>query len=318
MLVSATTTDEAVTLLGRVLGKPVVYGELLPFTPSRSYASIALGGGNLGPFNGPSHAWERRAWWLLQRAACAELARVLGVPVPSGSPVAAALRSGARTLHAYSPALFPKPADWDPERDPLTGAWRLSAEDALAIEGDHGDPGFAAWLEDGPPPVYLGFGSMPVFADSALLELAGDLAEALDLRVVLGAGWTNLEGPDCDLPEGVAVAQDCSHEWLFERCCAVVHHGGAGTTHAASASGLPQVVCPVFADQPFWARRVRAAGAGVVLPARRLGPGSLARAVAAALGEPVVEGAAALAQRVRADPGAGGAAAALIRWGAGA
>ncbi|MGH7442962.1 MAG: glycosyltransferase [bacterium] len=314
VLLSATTMDEYVSLLGQALGKPVVHTELLPFTPTGAYPSIAFGVGSLGPLNRASHWLTREVWWRIQRPVAAAFARRLSLPLPLFSPTGAAFRAGTRVLHGYSPALVPWPDDWDPTRHEQSGAWRLERADAQSLPGDHRDTGFADWLDNGPPPIYLGFGSMPSMDGPDLLELAGDLAEMLDLRVVVGAGWTSVEGPDCDLPEGVAVSSECDHAWLFERCCAVVHHGGAGTTHAAAAAGLPQVVCPVFADQPFWAKRVRSSGAGTALPLKNLDAGRLARTLAAALAESCQDAAADLADRVRAEPGAVGAAQRLIRW----
>jgi vancomycin aglycone glucosyltransferase len=43
---------------------------------------------------------------------------------------------------------------------------------------------------------------------------------------------------------------------------AVVHHGGAGTTTTAALAGVPQVVVPRIADQPYWAARVAELGIG--------------------------------------------------------
>jgi len=94
-----------------------------------------------------------------------------------------------------------------------------------------------------------------------------------------------------------------------------VHHGGAGTTHAALAAGLPQVVCPFFADQPFWADCVRRAGAGVVLPFKRLDAERLASAVDRALAEPCQDAATALAEQTAAEGGADAAATRLAQWG---
>lgn len=314
VLVGASTTDDALTLLGRALNKPVVYTELSPLTPSSDYASIATGFRSLGPLNRPSHWVARQLWWRIQRPTVAALAERLAFKLPRSAPSLRALAAGAKTLHGFSAGLFASPRDWREDAHYLGGAWRLESADAQSLPGDHRDAGFAAWLEDGPPPIYLGFGSMPAMDGEALLELAGDVAEILDLRVVLGTGWNPPSAADCELPEGVAVSAECDHAWLFERCCAVVHHGGAGTTHAAAAAGLPQVVCPFFADQPFWAERVRAAGAGLVLPFKRLGAEGLASALSEALAGPCQEAAAALAQRVQAEAGAAGAAARLIEW----
>ena len=50
------------------------------------------------------------------------------------------------------------------------------------------------------------------------------------------------------------------HRALFPRSAAVVHHGGAGTTHAAAAAGVPSIVIPHAGDQPFWAGRLHGLG----------------------------------------------------------
>jgi sterol 3beta-glucosyltransferase len=313
VLVSASTTEDLVAVLGQALHKPVIQAELAPFSPSGRYAAIGLSLRSLGPFNGLSHQLSRSAWWWLNRALAQGLAQQLGLPQPWASPSLRALRSGTPVLHGFSPSLFPIPSDWRSAQHAVTGAWQLGSA-AQGLAGDHQDAGFAHWLEDGPPPVFLSFGSMPALEGGELLELAGDVAEALECRVVLGLGWTSVDSPDCDLPEGVALSGDCDHAWLLARCSAMVHHGGAGSTHTAAAAGLPQVVCPLFADQPFWADRVRRQGAGVVLPYRRLNAGSLSQALAQALEEPVQDAAARLGQALQAEGGADLAAEHLRAW----
>lgn len=314
VLVPGTTTEDAAVLIAQALGKRVVFSELAPFSPSSGYAAIGISRRSLGPLNRASHWLSRQAWWGLNRPLVAALAERLELPKPKGSPSLAALRGGAKVLHGYSAALQPAPRDWDAAQHAVTGSWRLEPGAASALSGDHQDAGFSAWLEDGPPPLYLGFGSMPAMAGPDLLELAGDVAELLETRVVLGAGWTEVDSPDCDLPEGVAIVGDCDHRWLFARCSAVVQHGGAGTTHAALEAGLPQVVCPFFADQPYWAERVRRSGAGLVLPFKRLDPQALAEVVSEALQGPCQDAATALAEQAVAEGGAAAAAERLQAW----
>jgi sterol 3beta-glucosyltransferase len=315
VLVPGTTVEDSALLLGRARGIKVVLGELMPFAPRGDRAPLVLGDRSLGPLNGPAHWVARQGWWWVNRAGTAALAQHLGSPAPWASPALGALRRRAPLMGAYSPHLLPPPPTWDPELRPVHGAWRLSPAAAQALPGDHQDAGFAAWLEDGPPPVYLGFGSMPA-GSVDLLELAGDLAELLETRVVLGAGWSGVTlAADCDLPEGVAIAGEVDQAWLFERCSAVVHHGGAGTLHAAAASGLPQVVCPFVADQPFWAQALGRVGAGLSLPFRQISVEALAETLVRSMktcGDP----AAALAQAMQSEPGAAGAAEWLERQGA--
>lgn len=313
LLIGATTTEDVVAVLGRALRKPVLHTELAPLTPTRAFASLGLGGRNLGPLNRPSHRLGRWVWWRLHRALTLELARQAGLPPLRRAPALEDLERGAPVLHGFSAALVPPPPDWDAERHAITGAWSLGAA-ARRLPGDHHDEGFERWLEDGPPPLFLSFGSMPAMSGEKLLELAGDLAEALGMRVVLGSGWTEVQTSACDLPEDVAVSGDCDHAWLLARCAVAVHHGGAGSTHTAAAAGLPQVVCPFFADQPYWARRVAARGAGVVLPFRHLDAFTLAEAVRTALSERHQDGAAALAEALQAEGGAVAAAARVEAW----
>jgi hypothetical protein len=53
-----------------------------------------------------------------------------------------------------------------------------------------------------------------------------------------------------------------SHHWLFERMTALVHHGGAGTTHTGLLHGCPTWICPFFGDQHFWGEMTYRAGLG--------------------------------------------------------
>ena len=53
-------------------------------------------------------------------------------------------------------------------------------------------------------------------------------------------------------PSAVYYVEDVPHSWLFPRCAAVVHHGGAGTTHAGLQAGKPSLIVPFGGDQEFW------------------------------------------------------------------
>jgi vancomycin aglycone glucosyltransferase len=180
-----------------------------------------------------------------------------------------------------------------------TGAWILPDRSPLAAD-------LESFLEAGHPPVYFGFGSMPVAAGTSRTLI--DAARAAGRRAIVSEGWAALglidEAPDC-----ISVG-DVNQQALFPRVAAVVHHGGAGTTVAAARAGVPQVVVPMFGDQPYWASRVRALGIGTSIPIAELTTGVLtialrdasepatvkrARAVA---GEIVVDGAATAARRL--------------------
>ena len=164
------------------------------------------------------------------------------------------------TVLGASPLLVPAPHDW-PSTVTVTGAWTLPAHDHRRPPTQLTD-----FLEAGPPPVYLGFGSMAVVQPERIHAVALAAARAARVRLILAG--TELDGLDGDDVIGV---DNVPHEWLFPQVRAVVHHGGAGTTHAALLAGVPQLAVPHIADQPYWGRRVHEAGVGPEpLPLNRL------------------------------------------------
>lgn len=174
-------------------------------------------------------------------------------------------------LHAYSRYLAPRPADWT-ERERITGYWFLDQATKFTPP-----PGLEAFLSAGPPPVYVGFGSMPADNAKRQTQIVIKGLRLANLRGVLATGWGGLAQIQAD---GVFMLEAVPHDWLFQRCSAVVHHGGAGTTHEGLRWGRPTVVCPIGVDQPYWGKRVHALGAGPkMLPMRSLTPIALARAL---------------------------------------
>jgi len=188
---------------------------------------------------------------------------------------------------AADPAL----ASLAPGQDAVqTGAWFLSDERPFPAE-------LAAFLDAGSPPVYVGFGSGPAPADAA--EVAVEAIRAQGRRVVLSRGWADLALPD-DGADCVAVGE-ANHQLLFGRVAAVVHHGGVGTTHAATRAGVPQVVVPQIADHPHYAGRVAELGVGVAHDGPVPTVASLSAALATALAPETAARAAAVAGTIRTD-----------------
>jgi sterol 3beta-glucosyltransferase len=170
-----------------------------------------------------------------------------------------------------------------------------------------------AFLDAGPPPVYVGFGSM-VGRDPA--GLAQKVVEALllaGLRGVMARGWGGLQ-PDV-VPAHVHLIDEAPHGCLLPLMAAVVHHGGAGTTAGGLYAGRPTVICPFFGDQPFWGRVVHQVGLGPApVPQRRLTSTRLAAAMREAVSSEAIRLAAEdMGRRLRAEDGVGQAVAQLER-----
>ena len=154
---------------------------------------------------------------------------------------------------ASDPDLFP----WQDQTDldlVVTGPWILPDERPLPAD-------LEAFLKAGGPPVYVGFGSMALRTSPDVARDAIEAVRARGRRVVLGRGWAELA--PVDDRDDCFVVGEVNHQALFGRVAAVVHHGGAGTTTAATLSGAPQVVVPQIVDQPYWAARVAELGIGV-------------------------------------------------------
>ena len=145
---------------------------------------------------------------------------------------------------------WPEPADLDVVR---TGAWILPDERPLPAE-------LLAFLDAGPPPVYVGFGSMPVVDSQNTARVAIEAIRAQGRRALLAHGWADLTLID-DRDDCFAVGE-VNQQALFGRVAAVVHHGGAGTTTTAARAAAPQVVIPQGQDQLYWAERVANLGIG--------------------------------------------------------
>jgi UDP:flavonoid glycosyltransferase YjiC (YdhE family) len=94
-----------------------------------------------------------------------------------------------------------------------------------------------------------------------------DAVKLTDSRAIIQTKLEHLSGiPD---PSSIFPIEYASHASVFPYCSAVVHHGGAGTTHSACRSGCPSIVVEHFLDQRFWGILLRRAGLSIGLLHRR-------------------------------------------------
>ncbi|WP_345435961.1 glycosyltransferase [Actinoallomurus vinaceus] len=247
------------------------------------------------------HLVDQIAWQLGRPIVNAWRRDTLSLPKLSLSGPMRSVRD-VPVLACFSEALVPRPPDW-PSSVHVTGYWFLDEPSWTP------DPRLADFLASGPPPVYVGFGSMVPRDPEATFRTVRAALRVAGVRGIVALG------DDGNADDDVLVVSDVPHSWLFPRTLAVVHHGGAGTTAAALRAGIPAVVCPFFGDQPFWGDRVAAIGAGPPpLPIKRLGPGSLAERITRAVRDGGMRRRAALiGRRIAAEDGVGRACAALDR-----
>jgi vancomycin aglycone glucosyltransferase len=156
-----------------------------------------------------------------------------------------------------------------------------------------------AFLDAGTPPVYVGFGSMPLRGPTDTARVAIDAIRAQGRRVIVSRGWADLDLAD-DGDDYFAIGE-VNQQALFGRVAAVVHHGGAGTTTTAARAGAPQVVVPQGKDQLYWAGRVADLGIGTAQVGMPLTTESLSAALATSLAPEIRARAGAVAGTIRTD-----------------
>ena len=288
--------------LAEKLRLPLLQAYYIPFTPTRAYPSFLfprLPPWFGGALNRLSYQLARQMMWQGFRSADGLARRdVLGLPsAPFWGPFNADCLQHCPILYGFSPSVIPRPSDWD-NNTHVTGYWFLDPAD------DWTPPAaLMEFLQAGPPPVYVGFGSMssrnPEQTAALILQA---LAQAKQ-RAIMLSGWGGLR--KADLPDTVLMVDSIPFSWLFPRVAAVVHHGGAGTTAAGLRAGVPSVVVPFFGDQPFWGQRVAGLGVGPQpIPRRKLTVERLAQAIQEALTDQTMrQRAADLGAKIQAEDG---------------
>lgn len=162
-------------------------------------------------------------------------------------------------------------------------------------------------LQAGPPPVYIGFGSMGSRDPAETTDLVLRALTKTQQRAVLLSGWGGLQ--KTDLPSTVFMIDSIPHAWLLSRVTDVVHHGGAGTTAAGLRAGMPSIVIPFLGDPPFWGRHIQGLGVGPAsIPRSNLTVDRLAQAIEEAITNTVMrQRAAELVAKIQAEDGIGNA-----------
>jgi UDP:flavonoid glycosyltransferase YjiC (YdhE family) len=227
-------------------------------------------------------AWVNRLLW---RFGAPAIDALLKGPINAGraeyglahvdSPMRTLIRRP--TIVAADSELGPLPPDAPPTAV-QTDAWILEQNDAL-------DPALDAFIGAGPPPIYVGFGSMVAKRLERLASSVVNAAARCRCRMIVAGGWAALHSLMTSSPDALVIER-APHQALFPRVAAVVHHGGAGTTTAAARAGVPQVILPHLLDQYYWAHRVEVLGLGPKsFRVERVTPEKLAERIALVLGE---------------------------------
>ena len=155
-------------------------------------------------------------------------------------------------LLAYSPGILRRSSDWS-DHVHVTGYYFLTEETYQPPDE------LSAFLDEGDAPVCVSFGSMVNRKAESIDQIVREALKKTNNRGVILSGWGGVKRQSS---KDLLYLESAPHDWLLPRCKMIVHHGGAGTTSAGLRAGVPNVVVPFTADQPFWGNRVNAIGVG--------------------------------------------------------
>lgn len=284
--------------LARHLGIPDVSIQTFPvFTPTGDYPLAAFPNlGRLG--NRLTHWLGTQIFWYggnmgfrqIQHLLPDSFPRTLSWPFANPDE-----RLRTPLLLAVSPSVLPIPTDL-PANVSICGYLFLDEARYQPPET------LSRFLAAGSPPVCVSFGSMVNERAGQTGKLLLEVFARRSQRAIILTGWGGWKADP--VPENILYLDSAPHSWLLPHCKTFIHHGGAGTTAAGLRAGIPNIVVPHAADQPFWGRRVQALGAGPApIAVKKLTATRLLAALAQAESDSVISAAQALGRQIRAEDG---------------
>ncbi|MBU9763049.1 glycosyltransferase [Mycobacterium sp. TNTM28] len=235
---AATVAEYRDVRLATLLWFPIrVNGQLVPNLPAPAVRAAMK-------------VYDRLVWRGVRKADTAQR-RELGLPRATGPAPQRIADRGALEIQGYDEVCFPglaaEWAQWAQQR-PFVGT--LTLELATGADED-----VASWIDSGTPPIFFGFGSIPVESPADTIAMIAGACAQLGERALVGAGWSDF----ADVPqfEHVKVVGAVNYATIFPACRAVVHHGGAGTTAAGLRAGVPTLVLWMADVQLIWGAAVK-------------------------------------------------------------
>jgi MGT family glycosyltransferase len=309
-------------MVAEKLGIPRVSTTLQPLAMFSAHdPPVSPGVPWLRPLRDLGPAPWRLLWWIASLASrpwFRELAAIraeMGLPPERAHPMFDA-RSRHLHLVLFSRELAAPQPDW-----PASAVQPGFPIHDRGGEGQGMPLALEVFLRQGEPPLVFTLGSSAVFAADDFYRAAAEAARKLGRRAVLLVGEHGLNDvpgvpPAAHAPAGerVVAVPYAPHSELLPRALAVVHQGGVGTTAQAMRAGRPMLVVPFSHDQPDNADRLRRLGVARVLRRAHVGAAALASELESLLADRALAlRAAEVAERIKLEPGAAGAADAIER-----
>lgn len=254
----------------------------IPVVTLHSYPSRKNGG--YAPPGSIPHHWSmpaavnRLAWAGAERLRTQVFGKYLnrlrakvGLPASRTSTESLLVQRHIPELQIYDGALVPGLAEeWGQARPMVGFLWlpRSARESIGELAAQHEE--VLRWADTGSPPIFFGFGSMPIQDFGSVIGLIRQVCRRTGERALISIGGAEPVGDTVDTGPEIKIVDALAHDLVFPHCRAAVHHGGVGTLFESLRAGLPTVVCSVSFDQPLWGNQVEALGVGAHIPFPKL------------------------------------------------
>jgi len=284
--------------LAREKNIPDVHIQTFPmFTPTGDYPNVTMPDLKLHILNRFTHIVSQKITWWTSKFGYEQVCRRVGLPkrklyFPFDNDP---LRPPTPILCAWSPSVLPASKDWTSNVH-VTGYYFFDH-----VKDYQPSAELQSFLKEGKPPTCISFGSMVNRDVERIDHIVRDALARTDNRGVILSGWSDVKN---DSSSDVLYLDSVPHDWLLPQCKIIIHHGGAGTTSAGLRAGIPNVVVPFTADQPFWGRQVQKIGASPKpIYVNKLSVENLTQAIVEADDEVVRRRAQAIGQSLRSENG---------------
>jgi sterol 3beta-glucosyltransferase len=284
--------------LAREKNIPDIHIQTFPmFTSTGDYPNVTMPDLKVRGLNRFTHLISQKITWWTSKFGFEQVRRRFGLPKRrlyfpfQDDP----LRPPTPILCAWSPSVLPPSSEWQ-DNVHVTGYYFFEPDESYQPSVK-----LQNFLDAGKPPVCISFGSMVNRAADRIDKVVREALKNTNNRGIILSGWSAVKD---QTSRDLMYLDAVPHDWLLPQCKMIVHHGGAGTTSAGLRAGIPNVVVPFTADQPFWGRRVHAIGAGPrPIPVKKLSPDRLTSAITEAEDDIMRRQSKTLGRRIRNEHG---------------
>jgi UDP:flavonoid glycosyltransferase YjiC (YdhE family) len=241
--------------LAEKYGFPMIRAAVMPLSRTKAFPLMGFPKLPLPGYNRGTYFIGEQIVWLMFRGAINRWRKnkLRLPPAPFAGYFNQEGTAQYPTLYGFSPTVVPRPPDWGDSIN-ITGYWFMKDKNWQPPKD------LEKFLNNGPPPVYIGFGSMPVKNPTNTTQVILESLQQTGQRGIIHTGWGGLGNQK--LPGSVYMLDYAPHDWLFPRMAMVIHHGGSGTTGVGLRAGVPSCVVPFVFDQHYWGDRLHKLGVG--------------------------------------------------------